>query len=427
MSSQDTRCDVLVVGGGTAGAVAAIQAARAGAHTLLIERGSMLGGTMTVGGVCYPAHFFTRERQIIAGIGWDIVAQSLALSPFTIPDYAAVSPTQWHPHLRIEPNVFACLLEEACLRAGVDLWYYRLPIRGDAAEDGWVVDVAGKGPCRQTVHCREIVDCTGDADMVHLLGFARVREAEWQPGTLLYTLQGYHADDLDPDTVEAAYRQALEEGRLQEGDLAYPQGGMMQLLRGHGMNHQHVRHADSATAANWTEANIHGRQSLLRTLRFIRSLPGADAAYIACMQPETAIRETYRIVGDVTITGEDYLAGRHFPDAIAYAYYPIDIHQMAGVSLTPLAPGVLPTIPFRALIPRGSRRVLAAGRCVSSDRTALAALRVQAPCMAMGQAAGAAAALGVRLGVPSCQVPYASLCALLEAHGAIIPRDVPAA
>ena len=424
MQLCETNCDVLVVGGGTAGAIAAIQAARAGVRTALVERGSMLGGAMTVGGVSYPAHFFTRERQVIAGIGWEIIARSLALSQYSIPDYAHVAPEQWFPHLRIEPSVFACLLEEACLAAGVQLNYYCLPTEITAQPKGWVVEALEKGPCRHTFHCQEMIDCTGDADIVGMLGFPREREREWQPGTLTYTINGYQVEELDAEAVETATQQAMHDGRLQPGDLAYPRDGMMNLLRAHGLNQQHVRNADSSTAQSWSEANIQGRQSLLRILRFIRTLPGCEETYISLMQPETAIRETYRIVGESTVSEEDYLRGRHYPDAIAYAYYPIDIHAMDGARVQQLGPDILPTIPFSALIPRGSKRLLVAGRCISSDRGAFSALRVQAPCIAMGQAAGAAAALGIQLDVPSREVPYQQLCALLREHGAIIPYGV---
>jgi hypothetical protein len=108
---------------------------------------------------------------------------------------------------------------------------------------------------------------------------------------------------------------------------------------------------------------------------------------------ETAVRETYRIVGEVTITRQDYTTGRVFDDAIAYGGYPIDIHRLGGGRLERLPKGIAPTIPLRALVPKGSRNLMVAGRSISSDRAASSGLRVQATCMAMGQAAGAAAAL----------------------------------
>src|SRR5690606_13053190 len=99
----------------------------------------------------------------------------------------------------------------------------------------------------------------------------------------------------------------------------------------------------------------------------------------------------YRIQGEYLVTVDDYTSGKTFPDGVCYAFYPIDLHDKEGVKPTPLQPGVVPSVPLRALIPKGSRHLLVAGRSISSDRLANSALRVQATCMAMGQAAGLAA------------------------------------
>ncbi|MCD6284860.1 MAG: FAD-dependent oxidoreductase, partial [Anaerolineae bacterium] len=176
-----------------------------------------------------------------------------------------------------------------------------------------------------------------------------------------------------------------------------------------------------STSMTGTQANVAGRQSVLRLLRFVRSLPGCENATLLAMAPETGIRETYRIVGETTVTVDDYVSGRVFPDAVCYAFYPVDVHTEEGVEPQQLQRGVVPTVPLRALVPRGARNLLVAGRCVSSDRQANSALRVQAACMAMGQAAGAAAALAARDGVTPGVVPRAELAALLRAHGAIVP------
>ena len=130
-----------------------------------------------------------------------------------------------------------------------------------------------------------------------------------------------------------------------------------------------------------------------------------------------------RILGEVVITLEDYVSGRVFEDAICYAFYPVDLHTRQGVRPKQLEKGVVPTIPLRALIPRESRSLMIAGRCVSSDRLANSGLRVQAPCMAMGQAAGAAAALAVQGRTTPGNVPPPALRQLLKRHAAIVPAS----
>ena len=140
------------------------------------------------------------------------------------------------------------------------------------------------------------------------------------------------------------------------------------------------------------------------------------------MADEVGVRETWRVEGEYVMTGEDYVSGRRFEDSIAFAFYPIDIHSAdGGVSPKHLTEGTVATVPLRALIAKGPRNVLIAGRCISSDREANSALRVQATCMATGQAAGAAAALAALHGVTPDHLDLAELKKLLRTHRAIAP------
>jgi hypothetical protein len=113
-----------------------------------------------------------------------------------------------------------------------------------------------------------------------------------------------------------------------------------------------------------------------------------------------------------------------FADAVAHSFYPIDLHYEGGVTPKHLTEGIVPTIPLRALIPKASKNLLVAGRCLSSDQLANSALRVQASCMAMGQAAGATAALAAQTGTTPLQVPVANIRRALARHGAIVPAAV---
>jgi hypothetical protein len=145
------------------------------------------------------------------------------------------------------------------------------------------------------------------------------------------------------------------------------------------------------------------------------------------MQPETGVRETYRIDGVYQITGEDYISGKVFDDSVSYSFYGIDVHSyhpnnaMEDKTYEEMKEGTVPTIPLRALIPKNSQNLLVAGRCVSSDRWANGALRVQASCMGMGQAAGAAAALASKLKTSPLNVPINQIKSLIADHGGIVP------
>jgi ribulose 1,5-bisphosphate synthetase/thiazole synthase len=422
MQRLTDEVDVLVVGGGTAGHVAAIQAARAGARTAIIESAPMLGGTMTVGGVAAVSWFFAGARQVIAGIGWELVLAAAELDGADIPDFTTPPTRRAGKNVIINPHVYALVAEEACRTAGVALHYNEIVTEATDLGDRKRVQSVGRG-LRRTVTTREVIDCTGDAAVVAMLGGERELGEVRQPGTLMFGLEGCDPAGLDEADVQRRFEAALADGRLEPTDF-WRSGDrpFIGFLHQRGANAQHVPDADHSTAELQTATDLAGRASLLRLLRFVRTLPGCERARVAHMQPTVGVRETYRIVGETRITREDYLGGRVFPDAVAYSFFFVDIHTDTGVEIEPLPAGVVPTIPLSAMVPAGSRGLLAAGRCVASDRAANSGLRVEASCMAMGQAAGAAAALGVRRGAPSRDAPLAELRSMLREHGAIVPQ-----
>lgn len=421
-SSQDLKeesnADVLVIGGGTAGVIAAIQAARLGSKTVLIENNSQLGGTMTTGGVCFPGLFHAWGKQIIKGIGWELIAEAVALNSDRMPDFSSPN-AQNHSReqILINPYLYSLLAEEKCIEAGVDLRYYETP-RNISRKDGyWYVDIIGKGTSYR-IKAKQIVDCTGNAIAASMAGYSRIKDKESQPGSLIFELGGYDLKSLDKNVITQLYNEAISKGTLLKTD-AY--NGAFPLLNvKKGLATQHVLGADSSTSKLHSLANVNGRTSLLRILRFVRSLPGCEHAYIRNMSSETAIRETYRIDGMYQITQDDYISGKVHYDSLALSYYPIDLHVQHGVSPRPLKEGVVATIPLRSLIPKGSSNFMVAGRCISSDRLANSALRVQASCMAMGQIAGVVSSLSNQMGCEPKDVPLAKIRSVLEEHDAII-------
>ncbi|MDF9827671.1 hypothetical protein M2447_001770 [Ereboglobus sp. PH5-10] len=381
----ENEVDVLVVGGGTAGHVAAIQAARAGAKTLLVERSSMLGGTMTLGGVAWPGIFHAWGRQIIGGFGWELVKKAAEFDGDPIPDFTVPyeGRKHWQHQIRINQHLYALLAEEAVLGAGAELCYYEFPAGIRAEPDGWVVATAGPGVCR-TIRARQLVDATGGADIAGMAGLARLRENETQPGSILY----------------------------KAGSGFIPGRDKTRAIYVHG--------ADSSSALTRTRDNQRARSSVLKRLRAIREKT-PEKAKLTHLMPEVSIRESWRIDAEYNVTVDDYRSGRKFPDAVCNAFYPVDLHTKTGVRPEQLGEGTVPTIPRRALIPKGGKNILVAGRSVGSDRLANSGFRVQAPCMAMGQAAGAIAALAARKKCQPLDVPFGEVRALLEQHGAVVP------
>lgn len=372
--------DVLVVGGGTAGTIAALQAGRAGAKTLLLERNSQLGGTTTTAGVAFPGLFDAWGKQIIAGIGWELVKESVELDGGTLPNFAKVPQRHWQNQVHVNQFLYAILAEEKCAQADVQIAFYEFPTAIAKTDNGWQVVCVGFGT-RRRVLCKQIVDCTGGAEVVGLLGLPRLREEERQPGSYLFQL----------------------------GQAHNPASSQLHRLYVHG--------ADSTNSRTVTAANLTGRKEVLAKVR-------GEKKRLMHLQPETGFRESYRIVGETMITVNDYRAGRLFDDAVSNAFYPVDLHTKSGVRPEPLKPGTVPTIPLRALVPKDSRNIIVAGRCVSSDRLANSGLRVQASCMGMGQAAGAAAALAAKTDTTPLDVPLTEIRTLLREHGAIVPGEV---
>ena len=135
-------------------------------------------------------------------------------------------------------------------------------------------------------------------------------------------------------------------------------------------------------------------------------------------------RESRRILGNACITRKDYVRGVCPPDSVCYSFYPIDLHR--GAEDAPLdnefmAEGRVPGIPYGALVARGFDNLMMAGRIASGDRGAQSAFRVQASCMAMGEAAGTAAAMACEVGVSVSRLNTDALRRRLYENGAIVP------
>lgn len=417
--------DVVVIGGGTAGVVAAIQAGRAGARTLLVEKNGILGGTMTMGGINAPAHFFAWGTQIIAGIGWELVRRTLEETGAPVPGPEFTRDNDKPRHIGVDKAIFAAICDMAVLEAGVDLLFHAMPAAATFENDAWTVSICTKAGLQQT-RAKVLIDATGDANVVQLAGFPTVRPEVVQPATLQLRIACYDPNALDYPALAAAVAAAVAAGTLKCTDVAWLGSNPEGFLRRFGSNANHVRapHAEGSEGRSVVE--VEARQAMLRMYRFFKEQPGLEGVRVEWICPEVGIRETVTIAGKATVTVADYEAGTVFEDALCYAFYPVDEHlnDGKGVNYRVLRPGVLPTIPRGALLPASSRFLIVAGRCLSSDHEAHSGLRVESPCMAMGQAAGAMAALSARTGIDPEALPLDDIYTLLRAHGAIVPGDV---
>ncbi len=425
MKTIQQTTDVVVAGGGTAGHIAAIQAARAGVKVSLIEASSMLGGTMTDGGVFMPNHWHSPSQPVVQGIGWELFCQSKHIEGLRIKEPSerfGVDTPGYYSNINVP--IYATIAEQAAVDAGVSIHYHEFI--GEITQDGnfWLITSYARGIKRIT-RCREVIDCSGDADVSRALGLAVEKSPKRQPGTLEYRIEGIDMQQVWKGEVQKIYETALKNGELEKGDWAYfgiyPFEWYLQMG---GHNSTHIYSCDTSDADGQTQANMEGRARMLRMYEFVRTkIPGAERAVLKTMYNRALSREGYRVIGEHIVTEQEFMSAHHYDDAICNAFNYIDMHNEDNGcdEIFHESKELLPKVPFRALLPRNSNRITVAGRILSADRTSLAGIRAQCTCMAMGQAVGAAAALAVKKGGYSRDVKVNDIVALTKEHGAVDP------
>ena len=423
--SKPEAYDVLVIGAGAAGTVAAIQSARSGARTLLVEKNGIAGGTITVAGIAFPGLFYAWGEPVIAGIGWELVTAAVREAGTELPDFTAQGGRAQHPRYQIPLSapLYAAICDEALLTAGVELLFHTMPAALHRTGEGFEAELCTKTGLRR-VTAKIVIDTSGDATGARLAGCALIEPGEVQPATLSCRLEGYDFEKLTLEPIARAAAEAVARGELRYTDLGWNHDGFSpNFLRFHGRNANHVACAsDAATSEGRTRLELEGRRALLRAWRFLRRQPGLEQLQLLWAAMETGVRESVVIRGRHTITGVEYAAGIRYPDGVCHAFYPIDLHDhRRGIVPENLKPGVKPSVPLRALLPEQEDRLLVAGRILASDRAANSALRVQATAMATGQVAGAAAALAAAAGTVPAALAVSALRRELAAHGAILP------
>ena len=414
--------DVAVIGGGPAGLGAALASAKCGARTVLVERDARLGGTTVSAEVPAVGLFHAWRRQVIAGPAWDLVTNAVAQAGGRLPDVSRqTARTFVECCVLVNPVVYSALAAETVERAGVELRFNAAACGMERLLSGWRISLATETGVK-TLVAREVVDATGNATVAAQAGAERVREPDIsrQPGSYFFHLNT-KGMKFDAAALDAAHEEAVRNGELLATDLHIRASSYVRNGGGWGC---YIPLADNSTPEARAETNRRGRETLLRIMRFIRRQPGLAEAEVVSSAPEVGVRETYRIVGEKTVREDEYLAGTVHPDSLCYSFWPIDAHD----SRTKLAKvvyhkdGRVGTIPLGAMLPKGVERLLVAGRSVSSDHRANSALRVQASCMAMGQAAGVAAALAARQDCDPRNVGIDGIKKALEGIGAIVPR-----
>ncbi len=421
---QHMSTDVLVVGSGSAGATAAITAARQGASVLLVERYGFMGGISTQVLDTFYGFYTPGEtpRKVVGGTP-DLVLEALdrhgvmLLRPNT---YGAGQ------GITYDPEILKVVWEQIALQYGVRLLYHTFVLEtlmdGDRVTGVVGVNKAG------LVHidAKVVIDASGDADVAAGAGvpFEGAETTPVQSLTTTFKLANVdvaRARAVKRTELHALMQQASDSGAYdlprKEGSVHItPYAGMMAT------NMTRVGNIDPTQPEQLTYAEVDGRRQALEYTRFLRDrVPGFEQAVIAGLSTQIGVRESRRIYGEYRLTRQDVLGAHKFDDAIAQCGAPIEEHHAGGDTRWEYLPdGATYDIPFRCLLPTSVDGLLVAGRCLSADHDAHASVRSIGQCMAMGQAAGAAAAIAVEQSVAPRAVDMTVLRAHLLGLGAIL-------
>lgn len=394
-------CDVLVCGGGVAGAMAAVAAARHGAKVTLLERYGFLGGNATAGAVAQFNSWQTSNgRRVVAGLAQEVVERLRAYG--AAGEHHSFVMSTGHKMDRVEyaPEVLKLVLDDMVTEAGVQplLHAQLLAVERQGARIT-AVQVLTKGGVR-TLRPQVLVDASGDMDAMRQAGaaFLPLDEGEaLQPATMMFRfgpLDFARFDAIAPEEMGRLAQQGYAQGRLARAALhvardPFSHDGWFNISR---------LGIDATDALALGRAEIEGRRQAWQAAQYLRdAVPGCEAGRLLAFGTQVGVRETRRVQGVHLLTAEELLAPVAFDDAVAAGAYPIDIHPAAGGELeyAGLGDDHAYQIPYRSLLPAGLDNALVAGRGISATHRALAAIRVMTISMAVGQAAGTAAALAV--------------------------------
>ena len=419
--------DVVVCGGGAAGFISAIAAARSGAKTAIVEQYGFFGGMATIGLVT-PLSVFTYNReQVIGGIPWEFVERLRKMGGCIVEEPLG--------NVAFDPELYKLLCQQMMLEAGVEMYMHSY-LSGCRAENGRISAVFFENKNGTEAICGDMyVDCTGDGDLAAMAGVPMQTDEypPMQPMSTYFILGGVDTDS--PMIADAMHHN--KQGRnchcipvrekllAMKESLGIPEFGgpwfCTTLRPGEVAVNMTRTMGNAIDNRDFTAAECRLREDVFKVARILReNFEEFRNSYVTTVAVHAGIRESRRIKGVHTITGDEYVKGCRYPDSISRGAHPVDVHIGAGAeqSLTFLKQAAY--VPYRALIAEGFPNLLVAGRCISADKTAFASLRVQASCMGTGQAAGVAAARCAKAGVSVQDADTDGLIRELRNLGAII-------
>ena len=419
--------EVLVCGGGMAGSVSAIAAGRQGASTLLVERWGFLGGSATAAAVGQFVGWETAAgRQVVLGIAEEIVQRLLERGSAFGHTHFVMSTGHRMDRVSYDPEALKLVLDEMVQEAGTRVLFHAM-VAAVHTRERTIDEVAlltKSGPIK--VRPRMVIDATGDLDVLARAGgtFLPLAEGEMlQPATMMFRFGPINYDRfeaLTADEQEKFARRGVEQGALARAALHQSRipgtdDGWFNITR---------VALDATDPFALSAAEIEARRQAFAAAAYLTAVvPGCEKGKLTALAPQLGIRETRRLRGLYVLSADDIRAGRRFEDTIAVGAYPMDIHPArgTGLSVETLGEDHWYEIPYRCLVPCEFENVLVAGRGISATHQAHAATRVMPTCMAIGHAAGTAAALIARSRGNAQDVEVDAIRDALRGSGAFLP------
>ncbi|MBR5528120.1 MAG: FAD-dependent oxidoreductase [Clostridia bacterium] len=442
--SKKERYDIVVCGGGFSGFSAAYSAAREGARVLLVEKNGCLGGVGTAGLVNHMlgARLYDDGKiyQSIAGI-YKTLEERMLLEKSAV-DFRTVdlslNPHGWYPSLGtglvFDGEKMKLVLEAMLEEVGCKILYFTDVISAQC-KDGNVSGIMVHNKSgTYIIEAKAFVDATGDADICRYCGCG-FEKGDENGGMAAASLE-MHVENVDAgilskymkDTEDFRFRKIIAQLKeTGEWDFPYEIFISVKLCSEDTFMINTIRQVgiDGTDAESLSRGIIDGRRENYKLLEIMRKyFPGFSEARICRVAPVIGIRETVRIVGEYTLLVEDLVNGTEFSDTIAISSYGWDLPNPKKPSLQPFhdvkrrSPHTC--IPYRCLVPRDAENIIAVGRCVSVEREVLGPVRVMAPCVAMGEAAGIAAVMAANDGISFKNINVDLLRNKLRGYGAMV-------
>ncbi|ORT99281.1 putative membrane protein [Anaerovibrio sp. JC8] len=427
------EADICVVGGGPAGVAAAYTAGKKGASAVIIEKGITLGGLQTMGNVipCMTTWAPDSDTDYVREVKKRLGQYGIAYDDHNEKSEVGI----W-----TNPEVMSLIYDELCQEAKVEILYNTTLVDTIMKDDSISVCIVQTIAGLMAVKAKTFIDCSGDAILARSAkipcecGFEKTGKN--QPMSFRFEMGGIDidrvyqyvtlelGDDFCPtkpphyEFAEARHRtkqyileqfmvDGIKSGELTEADAEYMQAFTIVGKPGHvSMNCPELPLEFSASdPLTYSRGVRAGRQMIHRLSQyFIKHMPGFENAYLAKEASMLGARESWRIKGKFYMTEDDYHNQSRFPDAVARTAWFIDAH---GEKVSEKLPkGAYYEIPYRALITNEVPNLIVAGRCISASFILQASMRIQLTCMSIGEAAGIAAAWGIKNRIPANSIRW---------------------